>query len=243
MKFKALLSGGGKEAPKGRGKAPKETEDIDTLILRTGTQLNELEKKFTLILNKELARARYNRERGVKNSANYSRIGIAYYSLNAIKSVQERMSEISSSRDLYTTVNSLGRTIGTINGLNKNIGHMDIKGVMSNLKKMTGQSSGASKELISALEKLSGANAGLTDTVPIEALVSSDVIERLISGEDELSEMVESHEGLNQNTDDVMNLINRALEEPPQTQGTAPLTNEPDTEAVLNDISAMIASL
>ena len=243
MKFKPLISGSGRKTPAGKEKPAKETEDIDVLILRTGTQLNELEKKFTLILNKELAKARYNKERGVKNSANYSRIGIAYYSLNAIKSVQERMNEVASSRDLYTTVNSLGRTIGTINGLNNNIGHMDIKGVMSNLKKMTGQSGGASKELVSALEKLSGVDTKITDTVPIETLVSADVIERLINSGDELSEMVESHEGLNQNTDDVMNLINKALEDTTRETGSSVQISEPDTEAVLNDISAMIASL
>lgn len=212
-------------------------KDVDQLLFDAGKGLLKLKSRYSVTLERELAIARANKERGVKNSANYSRIGIAYYSLNIVKTAQERLRDMTTDRELYNCMNEMSSVLGTINGVSGKIGRMDAKSLLSGINKMSGASSGAGKDMLKTLAALSGANIERTDSVPIDSLVSLDVIERLISGVDP-DTCVNANEGVVTNTDEVMDVFSQILE----TEEVKPAETVSD-ELSMDDITELISKL
>lgn len=199
MKMKPLMSGGRKEAARSHAREEdpamswkekkvqkrRQKEDrIDQALLDTDVKLRLLKDRYRLILEKELRVARAEKARGKKNSATYSKIGVAYYSLGVVDAAQERLREMSSSRELFHCMNEMSAALSTINGLSGKIGKLDPKGMVKGMRKMSDKESGASRDLLKTLSVLSGLETSSEDSVPIDTLVSVDVIEKLINGED-----------------------------------------------------------
>lgn len=201
MKFKPLF-----------GRTQKQAEpDIAVVIQDTRKRLILLKKKYQAVLHGELIRARDNRDKGIRNSGNYSRIGIAYYSLNVIHAAEQRLEELSSSQELHSAMQEMGALLGTINGMPKKIGGFDPGKIVGQMKKMSGASGGASSDLLKTLESLSTIPTERRDTISTDALVSVDVIERLINGEN-VEHCVNHGDGLVQPADEVMSLFSEALD-------------------------------
>ena len=188
-------------------KAKKELA-IDRAVLDTNVSLDNLKDRYKVMLNRQLMTARYNQKQGIPASSdNYSKIGVAYYSLNIIDTAKKRMQSISSSRELYNCMNELNATLGAVNGLNGKIGNLDTRGVVKELGRMNTGSGGASADLVKALSILSGLETGgVQDVVPIDSLVSREVIEGLINGED-LNTYLQRSAGLETMPENVMDLI------------------------------------
>lgn len=242
MRFKPLLNRehDKKQEKKEQDKKPQ-AEDMGRRIQKIEIQLSMLEKKYTTILSRELAAARINKNKNIKNSANYSRIGVAYYSLNILTAARERLHEMKSSQELYDCVNEMGAAISMINGLNGKIGKVDAAAVAKGMKKMSGQSAGAGRDLVSALSKLSEINTERTDKTPIEALVSVDVIEKLISGDDiAADDLLQRGEGLTHSPDEVLDLCSEILGEQNDGGGTV---NDEDLDSLTMDIEGLIGNL
>lgn len=181
---------------------------IDRAVLDTNVRLDNLKDRYKVMLNRQLMTARYNQKQGIPASSdNYSKIGVAYYSLSIIDTAKKRMQSISSSRELYNCMNELNATLGAVNGLNGKIGNLDTKGVVKELGRMNTGSGGASADLVKALSILSGLETGgVTDVVPIDSLVSRDVIEGLINGED-VNTYLNRNAGIETMPENVMDLM------------------------------------
>ena len=237
MKFKPLLSRDG--AKEKEDKKENKKEDIGLTFQKLETQLVTLEKKYTTILSRELATARINKKKNVKNSANYSKIGVAYYSLNILATARDRIHEMKSENDLGAGINEMGALVGAINGLNGRMGKIDATSVAKGMKKLAGQSTGAGKDLVNTLSKLSGVNDKRADQTPIDALVSVDLIEKLISGELGVDSSIENEGGIAHSPDEMLDLFAELLGD----QGDGGETVAPDVEALNMDIEDLINNL
>lgn len=228
MKFSALF-------PR-KEKAKVEKKDIDQVLFEAGKELIKLKERYSITLQRELAIARRNKEKGIKNSANYSKIGIAYYSLNIVQSAQEKVRDLTSSRELYNCMNQMTSVLGMINGITGKIGKLNPADLIKGIGTMNSDSSGAGKDLLKTLAALSGASLESKDNVSIDSLVSVDVIERLIAGADP-ENCVKASEGIVTNTGEVMDVISKVLEtEPVKTEETA-------TELTMEDINELLSKL
>ena len=217
-------------------------EQIDAAILDTDVKLRLLKDKYRLLLEKELRIARADKNKGKKNSANYSKIGVAYYSLNVVKAAQERLSELSSSRELYCCMNEMSAALSTINGLNGRIGRLDPKQLVKGMKKMTAGGNGASGDLLNTLSVLSGLETASKDSVPLDALVSVDVIEKLINGED-VDSCVDDGVGIEVEAGDLFRMFSDLPEVgQPAGEGGAPLSAD-DIEAATQNIASLLDQL
>lgn len=192
------------------GRNKEEGKDIDYVMADTRKRLILLRQKYKLNLQRELLIARDNKGKNIRNSGNYSRIGIAYYSLNIVNAAQQRLDELMSTRELQNAMNEMGLLLGLINGMPKKVGKMDSKKVVDAMKRMSGASSGAGKDLVKVLTDLSGAGLERKDTTPVESLVSVEVIERLING-DNVEQLIQNGTGLVRDTDDAMSAVSEAL--------------------------------
>lgn len=230
-----------REEKKQQKKRAKE-EQVDAAILDTDVKLRLLKDKYRLLLEKELRIARANKNKGKKNSANYSKIGVAYYSLNVVNAAQERLQELSSSRELYCCMNEMSAALSTINGLNGRIGRLDPKKIVKGMKQMTAGGNGASSDLLKTLSVLSGLETASEDRVSLDALVSTDVIEKLINGED-VDSCVDGGVGLAMEAGDLLDLFGDLPELGGESEEAgAPLSAE-EIEAATQNIANLLDQL
>lgn len=209
--------------------------DLDTVIQDTKVKLVELRKRYESNLKMELSQARANKEIGKKDASNYSRIGIYYYSLHIIEAAREKLADISSSRELYVSMNELGMALNTINGIRKKTGKVSADAISSGMKKLAGKSSSESGSLIAALEKLSGLDTTLKDA-PVDTLVSLDVIERLINEGPDLREMAERGEGIQTTADETLGVFEEILGNDEELSGIIDNLEDVDLEELLNSL-------
>ena len=201
MKFGALFKGKEKRAEEKVEKAEKKERGIDELLLDTDMKLRVLYDKYKVILNRELIIAKANQRKNIKNQDNYSKIGIAYYSMLMVKRAQERMRDMKSTRSLYNCMNELNQALQAINGLNGQLGKVSAKKTVSSMKKMESSSGSSSVDLKKTFNSLNGLNEQLpgqeAKNTGVDQLISVDLIERLISGED-VERCVREEQGLNE---------------------------------------------
>ncbi|MDO5538805.1 MAG: hypothetical protein Q4F83_01855 [Eubacteriales bacterium] len=211
MIFEGLLKNREKKDPKQEKR--KKAAAIDTAVLDADRKLRRLNDDYSLILQKELMIARANQRKGIKNQDNYSRIGIAYYSILLVKKAQERMQELSSTRALYNCMTEMGEALAAINGLSGKVGKMNPKKVMDGMKRMDGASGGVSADLIKTLGRLSTLEESLSGedakNTGVEGLVSVELIEKLINGED-IEDCLEGRAGITTQPEDMMKLFGDA---------------------------------
>lgn len=243
MRFEGLLKNREKKDPKQEKR--KKAAAIDAAVLDADKKLRRLNDDYSLILQKELMIARANQRKGIKNQDNYSKIGIAYYSILLVKKAQERMQEISSSRALYNCMTEMGEALSMINGLSGKVGKITPKKVMDGMKRMDGASGGVSADLMKTMSKLSALEEGLSGedakNTGVEGLVSVELIEKLINGEDvescldERARVTTQPEDMMQLFGDVNQIINGSSEE-----YTAPVENE---QVDMDSLKELIDSL
>lgn len=158
------------------------TKSLDDVIFETQVELGTLKKKYKANLQKELSVARVNKRKNVKSTKNYSKIGVAYYSLLVIDGAEKRINDIASTRDLSVCMNSLASVLYTINGLGGKIEKPQTKRMINEAEKLGKGSEGEEKELAKMLGSMKDMTVGSgKEKLDISSLVSVDVIERLIN--------------------------------------------------------------
>ena len=202
MKFGALFKGKEKREEEKVEKAEKKERGIDDLLLETDMKLRVLYDNYKVILSRELIVAKANKRKNIKNQDNYAKIGIAYYSMLMVKRAQERMRDMKSTRSLYNCMNELNQALKAINGLSGELGRVSAKKTVSSMKKMesaSGGSSGDLKKTFNSLNELNGTLPGQdAKNTGVAQLISVDLIERLINGED-VERCVREEQGLSEN--------------------------------------------
>ena len=199
MKFGALFKGKEKKEEEKIEKAEKKERGIDELLLDTDMKLRVLYDKYKVILNRELIIAKANRRKNIKNQDNYSKIGIAYYSMLRVTRAQERRRDMKSTRSHNNCMNELNQALQAINGLNSQLGKVSAKKTVSSMRKMESGSGSSSGDLKKTFNSLNGLNEQLpgqeAKNTGVDQLISVDLIERLISGED-VERCVREEQGL-----------------------------------------------
>lgn len=217
MRYKGLFKKDKEKRNKAEQKR-KEENTIDTLLLDTDVKLRMLYDRYKIILNKEIARARADKTKGIRNQDNYAKIGIAYYSMIMIKRAQERMNEMTSARALFHCMNEMNNALQAINSLNGRLGKINAKKTISDMKKMSDSSGGASIDLKKTLEGL----GTLEETLPgadirntgTDALVSVELIERLISSDvADIDQRIRARDGISIAPDEILREFDPAGEE------------------------------
>lgn len=216
MKYKGLFRRDREKTDKKEEKR-KEELGIDTLLLDTDAKLRVLYDRYKVILNKEIMYARAQQRKGIRNQDNYAKIGIAYYSMAMIRRAQERMNEMTSARALFNCMNEMNSALQAINSLNGRLGKLNAKKTISDMKKMSDSSGGASGDLKKTLEGLES----LEKTLPgsesrntgIDGLVSTELIERLISnGAADIDCCVSAQDGISVAPDDILRELDASEE-------------------------------
>lgn len=203
MKFGGIFKKG--EAKKADQKTKE--QEMALILRNTNIKLRGLYDDNGLILHEELLRARNYQKKGIKNQDNYAKIGIAYYSMLLINRALERIDEMRSSQAIYNCLNDLNEALNNINGANRKMGKVSARKTASYAKKMVNSSGGSSGDLKKTLdtlsrqeEKMPGIEAKNTG---VDKLVSVEMIERLIDGED-VEECVSLGEGIDLDSDNSM---------------------------------------
>lgn len=157
-------------------------KSLDDVIFETQVELGTLRRKYKATLQKELSVARVNKRKNIKSTKNYSKIGVAYYSLLVIDGAEKRLNDISSTRDLSVCMNSLASVLYTINGLGGKIEKPQTKIMINEAEKLGKGSEGEEKGLAKMLGSMKNMTVGSgKENLDINSLVSVDVIERLIN--------------------------------------------------------------
>lgn len=199
MKFGALFKGKEKKEEEKIEKAEKKERGIDELLLDTDMKLRVLYDKYKVILNRELIIAKANRRKNIKNQDNYSKIGhcLLFHADGEKSPGADARHEVH--RSLYNCMNELNQALQAINGLNSQLGKVSAKKTVSSMRKMESGSGSSSGDLKKTFNSLNGLNEQLpgqeAKNTGVDQLISVDLIERLISGED-VERCVREEQGL-----------------------------------------------
>lgn len=170
-------------------------KSVDDIIFEAQVELGMLKNKYKATLQKELSVARVNKRKNIKSTKNYSKIGVAYYSLLVIDGAEKRLNDISTTRDLSVCMNSLANVLSTVNELGNKIEKPQTKRMINEAEKLGKGSEGEEKELAKMLGSMKNMTVGSSkDNLEINSLVSVDIIERLINGDSVKNVFEESEE-------------------------------------------------
>lgn len=145
----------------------KKKKPLDQQIIETDAQLRTLEDQFRLVISREVRALRNNRN----NKRAQDKIKNAMYSLQIVQNAQEQLRDIDTTHELNKAMNSLSLTLKALNGIFLRSDSVNGTRLQKRIDKMEKSD-----------EKRSGGmnNAFGTD---VDALISDDIIERLLNGE------------------------------------------------------------
>lgn len=164
------------------GFGKKKQELSEQQIVDSKIELRKLMEKLKVMLVREVATARKLKEKGMKSSSNYSKIGVTYYLLQIVQKAYNRLDDLRSSAELSELMGGLSSVIGSINRIGEQTAKPKTSSLLNNLGKMQKSAKSENANLAEMLKGLS-----VTASEPVEndlsGLVGVDVIERLINGE------------------------------------------------------------
>lgn len=242
MKFSGIFKG--KEEKK-KEKKDKELE-LDQTLRNTDIKLRMLYNNYKLILQRELIIARGARKKGILNQDNYTKIGISYYSMLLITRAQEKMEEMKTYRSLYTCINELNETLSALNSLEHKMGKINVKKTLSSVKKMADSSGGSSKNLKKAYESLQEQEERLpgeeAKNTGVDALVSVEVIEKLIDGVD-VETYVKAGEGIAVAPENIMEQLADTDDKINEASGLVSMEEKDDDLSDLDRMKELLDSM
>ena len=149
----------------------KEKQNIDYQIMEAGVRIRGLQRKYRLIIERELRALRYSRTRKRDNPKAVANLKNAYYSLAIINNAHERLREISSVQELCKAMNEMGAVLKLMNSISGRTEKVNVRALNNGIKGM--EKAGQRDE------------SGMKNffRVPVDDLVDDSVIERLLGGE------------------------------------------------------------
>lgn len=150
----------------------KNKKSKDEMMLDLDIQLRRLEDQYKIIINRELRALRYSRKNHSENPRAVGKIKHAYYGLGVIKQAQENLRDVRTTNELFSTMNEMGSALKVLNRISSSAERPHSFTIDRQIKKM--DKNAARRE------------GGMENVLPtsIHELVSDDVVERLISGDD-----------------------------------------------------------
>lgn len=196
-------------------KEKKAKPTVDQQIMEAGVRLRALKRKYEVILERELRALRYSKEKNRENPKAKANIKNAYFCLTVVAKVQDRLREITSLQELAKAMNEMSAVIRLINGVEGKTEKVNTRALNSGLKRMEKN------------DEKSGGGMPNYFTQPLDELVSDDVIDRLIKGEDLAQCLDESEYAM------------------PDLSGVEPIMADPEgtSELSMDDFSGILADI
>ncbi len=164
------------------GKRKNNQEEFEKQLLDNQIKLKEQESSLMKMLSREIGQARQLKEQGLKSPSNYSRIGIVFYLLQAVKKAMERLNSVRDNGELNQIMGDLGGLLGNINEIGTQTAKPKLGNLISGITKMRTAEKEENEGLAGLLKGLAGSVAQTSD-IDISNLVGLGTIERLINGD------------------------------------------------------------
>lgn len=162
----------------------KDKPTTDQQIMEVGVRLRALDKKYRVLIEKEVRQIRYDKEHKQKDNLRaISKAKNAYYGLNIVNSMHERLADISSTQELNKALNETGSLLKMLNKLDNKSEKVKTFTLNWQLKKHN-----------KAMGQMEGGMPNVFRE-PIDALVDDDVINRLVRG-DSVDQCLDGNEGI-----------------------------------------------
>ncbi len=149
----------------------KEKQDVDHLITEAGVRLRGLQRKYRVIIERELRALRHSRTQKRDNPKAVTNLKNAYYSLAIISRAQERLREITSFQELCKAMNEMGAVLKLMNRISGKAEKVKVNKLNAGIRKLD-----------KATERDEGGMQNMFQQ-PLDALVEDEIIERLLKGE------------------------------------------------------------
>ena len=169
----------------------KEKRDVDHEIMEAGVRMSGLQRKYRVIVERELRALRYSRERKRDNPKAMTNLKNAYYALTVINRAQERLREITTIQELSKAMNEMGavlKMMNRISGRTEKVDDKQIKKGLRNMDRAEGRDGTGMQNIFQA---------------PLDTLVDDDVVERLLKGAT-LEECLDMEEGIQAGMEEVL---------------------------------------
>lgn len=177
----------------------KGKRDVDHEILEAGVRMSGLQRKYRVIVERELRAIRYSRERRRDNPKAVTNLKNAYYALTVINRAQERLREITTIQELSKAMNEMGAVLKMMNRISGRAEKVDDRQIRKDLRKMD------------KAEGRDGTGMQNIFQAPLDTLVDDDVVERLLKGAS-LEECLDMEEGIQAGMEDVLPLGEEILD-------------------------------
>lgn len=145
--------------------------DVDHQIMEAGVRLRGLQRKYRVIMERELRALRHSRSQKRDNPKAVANLKNAYYSLAITNEAQERLREVTSIQELCKAMNEMGAVLKSINRIDGRTEKVKVNKLNAGIRKM---------------EKAAQRDGGGMQNmfrIPLDTLVEDEVIERLLKGE------------------------------------------------------------
>ena len=205
----------------------KEKKDVDQQIMEAGVRLRGLERRYRTLIEMEVRKIRADRKKKKDNPRAVSKLKNAYYSLSVVKTAQERLADISSTRELYSAMNEMSSVLKLMNQMYGKTEKVNSNALNRNIGKMN---SSTAKDK-GGMEKFFNAS--------IDDLVDDNVVNSLVQGDATLDHCLEGDEGILQETEDILPMTEEFLKAGGDLGGMPDM----DIQSTLADIEEMSRNL
>ncbi len=225
MKMKPLFP---KKENSGRTAAPKkEKPTVDQQIMETGVRLRSLQRKYRIIIDRELRALRGSRAKKQENPKAVNNLKNAYYCLTIVNKAQERLREITTLQELSMAMNEMGAVLKLMNvvaGKTEKVKSRALQKGIRGMEKAAGRDDGGMKNFFRE---------------PLDTLVGDDIIESLLSGKS-LEACMDEQEGIQVDPSEAVPLSTEYFQELGELDSSG---SDLDTEKILADLDDMIRQM
>ena len=205
----------------------KEKPTVEQQIMEIGVRLRGLQRKYKVVIERELRALRGSRSRKQENPKAEASLKNAYYCLTIVNQAQNRLREITSMQELSRAMNEMGSVLKLMNRVAGRTEKVNTRALQKGIKGMEGAAQQGEAGMKQFFQQL------------LDALVGDDIIESLLKGKS-LEECMDDQEGIRMDPADAVPLSAEYLKELGETE--EPLADA-DMEQTLEDIEDMIRQM
>lgn len=169
----------------------KEKPDVDHQIMEAGVRLRRLQRKYRVIIERELRALRHSRTQKRDNPKAMANLKNAYYSLAVTNKAQDRLREITSVQELCKAMNEMGAVLKIMNRIDGRTEKVKVNKLNAGIRKMD-----------KAAQRDEGGMQNMFKE-PLDSLVEDEVIERLLKGES-VDSCLDMEEGIMMDMEEIL---------------------------------------
>lgn len=166
----------------------KDEPSVEVKIMQTRAKLDQISKKYKMVIETEARNIRYNRVHNTSvtsDEKSVKKIKTAYYAMNIVNQAKVRLVDIETSEQLASALNQMTAALKSINQLYGHSEKVHARKLNKEIGKMQGGTDSSEKQLEKVFRKRED----------FDEVVSDDVVERLIKGES-VDKCIQVQEGI-----------------------------------------------